>query len=120
MRLTNIDTCSQYKIDTTDNYFHALWVSHSFWKSVTEKLSTILDGRIPLSPLLQKSTYQTKQDQLTHLPKCHQDKSLKLEMQKLKKKYSVVCLWLASFGEVDLGLFVLCFVLKGVSLQFTR
>lgn len=55
MGLANTDTCSQCTIDTTDHYFHALWACqlvHSFWDSVTQELTTILDCRIPPSPQL--------------------------------------------------------------------
>ena len=55
MGLANTDTCSQCTSGTSDNYFHALWACqpvHSFWGSVTQKLSTILNYRIPSSPQL--------------------------------------------------------------------
>lgn len=55
MGLANTYACSQCTIDTTANYFHALWTCqpvHSFWDSVTQKPSTILDCGIPLSPQL--------------------------------------------------------------------
>lgn len=55
MGLADTDTCSQCTLDSTDDYFHATWTCqpvHSLWISVTEKLSTILGCRIPLSPSL--------------------------------------------------------------------
>ena len=55
MGLATTDICSQCTTGIIDNYFHALWACqpvHSFWNSITNKLSTILDCRIPSSPQL--------------------------------------------------------------------
>ena len=53
MGLANTDTCSQCTSGTPDNYFHALWACqpvHSFWGSVTQKLSTIHELQNPFIP----------------------------------------------------------------------
>ena len=55
MGFADTDICSQCTLGSTDDYFHATWACqpvHSLWTAVTEKLSTILGCRIPLSPLL--------------------------------------------------------------------
>ena len=55
MGLSNTDTCSQCTLGSTDDYFHSTWSCqpvHALWVSVTEKLSTILGCRIPMSPAL--------------------------------------------------------------------
>uniref|UniRef100_A0A8C5GQH1 Reverse transcriptase zinc-binding domain-containing protein n=1 Tax=Gouania willdenowi TaxID=441366 RepID=A0A8C5GQH1_GOUWI len=55
MGFSATDICSQCTQNTADSYLHALWlcspVQH-FWILITEKLSSILDYRIPLSPNL--------------------------------------------------------------------
>ena len=55
MGFSDSDICSQCTLNTTDTYFHALWlcspVQH-FWSTVTQKLASILGCRIPLSPNL--------------------------------------------------------------------
>ena len=41
--------------NTADTYFHALWLCspvYQFWATVTQKLSSILDCKIPQSPNL--------------------------------------------------------------------
>lgn len=55
MGLRDTDVCSQCTLGSTDDYFHALWTCqsvHSFWISVTTKLSVIMGCEIPLSPSL--------------------------------------------------------------------
>ena len=55
MGFSQSDTCTQCTLNTSDTYFHALWLCspvYQFWASVTDKLSSILDCRIPQSPNL--------------------------------------------------------------------
>ena len=55
MGLANTDICSQCTLGSTDDYLHAMWLCqpvYSFWITITEALSTILDSRIPSSPTL--------------------------------------------------------------------
>lgn len=55
MKFSDTDICSQCTLGCTDNYLHATWDCtpvHSFWISVTDKLSIILDCRVPLHPSL--------------------------------------------------------------------
>ena len=55
MGFSQSDKCTQCTQNNSDSYFHALWlcspVQH-FWSLVTQKLSLILDCRIPLTPNL--------------------------------------------------------------------
>ena len=49
------DICSQCLQNTADTHLHALWLCspvQQFWSIITQKLSSILDCRIPLSPNL--------------------------------------------------------------------
>lgn len=55
MGLVNTDVCTQCTLGNTDDYLHATWSCppvYGFWSTVTEKLSTILSYKIPLSPSL--------------------------------------------------------------------
>ena len=55
MGFSDTDICSQCTLGSTDDYFHATWACqpvHSLWTAVTEKLSSSLGCRIPLSPSL--------------------------------------------------------------------
>ena len=54
MGLTNTGICS-HTSGSTDDYLHAMWLCQpvsSFWITVTQALSTILNYRIPSSPTL--------------------------------------------------------------------
>ena len=55
MGFSQTDICTQCTQNTADTYFHALWLCtpvYQFWSTVTQKLSNILDCRIPQSPNL--------------------------------------------------------------------
>ncbi|XP_051807419.1 uncharacterized protein LOC127534961 isoform X1 [Acanthochromis polyacanthus] len=55
MGFSDSDICLQCSQNTADAYFHALWLCtpvKNFWTNVSEKLSAILNCRIPLSPSL--------------------------------------------------------------------
>ncbi len=55
MKLADNDICTQCTEGCTEDYIHATWGCHpvhTFWMTVTEHLSTILDCRVPLSPAL--------------------------------------------------------------------
>ena len=50
MGFTDTDICSQCTLGVTDTYIHALWECspvQAFWHSVTQKLTEILNCRIP-------------------------------------------------------------------------
>ena len=55
MGFSHTDICTQCTQNTSDTYFHAVWLCtpvYQFWLTVTQKLSNILDCRIPQSPNL--------------------------------------------------------------------
>lgn len=55
MGLTGSNTCTHCTFNTTDHYFHAIWVCppvQQFWKEITTKLSLFFGCSIPLSPSL--------------------------------------------------------------------
>lgn len=55
MGFSHSDICTQCTLNTSDTYFHAFWLCspvYQFWATVTQKLSSILDCRIPHSPNL--------------------------------------------------------------------
>ena len=55
MGFSETDICTQCNQNTPDTYLHALWLCspvQSFWSIVIQRLSSILNCRIPLSPNL--------------------------------------------------------------------